>query len=252
MTEVSIVIPTRNRAKVLRRSLACAVNQTLPAVEIIVADNNSTDDTREVIESFNDSRIVHLHTAEDLPITANWIRGIQASRSEWVKIIFDDDWVENDFLEKTVAEITDDRVLIHTGGIIHNFEGDVGCCLQSVNMERPTYAMIPHQLQVNPVGALIRRSALDYGIEVMPQLDPVCVESGIGPDVVLLYAATTQPNNSWVHIPEPLAHYEGREGSLTVRTLKENPKFLYSCYRRAIDFLASLQNPSILERIDAR
>lgn len=243
MTTVSIVIPTKNRSEILKRSLACAVNQTLPAIEIIVADNNSTDDTGHVIESFDDPRIIHLRSNEDLPITANWIRGIQASQGEWVKIIYDDDWVEDNFLEKTVAQISDDRVMVHTGGIIHNFEGDIGCCVFPADSSRAAYELLMcDQLQVNPVGALIKRSALDYAIEVMPRLNPICVESGIGPDVILLYAATTKPGTSWVHIPEILAHYEGRQGSLTVKTLRENPEFLFECYGKATDLLKALHD----------
>jgi len=51
---ISILIATYNRAEVLRRTLGamCALDQTQAAVEIIIADNNSSDHTKEVIESF--------------------------------------------------------------------------------------------------------------------------------------------------------------------------------------------------------
>lgn len=239
--KVSVVIPTRNRAEILKRSLGCAVFQTRPADEIIVADNNSTDDTRAVVESFNDPRIVHLHTTEDFPITANWIRGLQAATGDWVKIIYDDDWVESTFLERTVPNAFDGRVLVHTGGIVHTFESEGLCCTFAVDNTQPAHELLKRgQLQVNPVGALIKKSAIDYAIEVMPMLDQVCIDSGIGPDVILLYAATTQLPNSWVHLPEVLAHYDGRHGSLTIRTLKENPSFLHDCYARAFGLLDRL------------
>jgi len=239
--KVSVVIPTRNRAEILRRSLGCAVFQTKPADEIIVADNNSTDNTKEVIESFNDPRIVHLHTTEDFPITANWIRGIKAASGDWVKIIYDDDWVESTFLERTVPHAFGDRMMIHTGGIVHTFESEGLCCTFAVDNTQPAHELLKRgQLQVNPVGALVKKTALDYGIEVMPMLDQVCIDSGIGPDVILLYAATTQIPNSWVHLPEVLAHYDGRHGSLTIRTLKENPTFLHDCYAKAFALLDKL------------
>jgi glycosyltransferase involved in cell wall biosynthesis len=239
--EISIVIPTRNRARVLKRALDSAVNQTLPAAEIIVADNNSTDETKEVIDSFNDSRIVHLLTDEDIPMMPNWIRGIKASRGEWVKILPDDDWIENEFLEKTAAEITDNRVMIHTGGIVHNSNGTENYDLESINSDQPFQQVFMKELKGTVLATLIKRSALDYAIEVLPELDPMCLESGLGSDLVLIAAATTQPDNSWVHIPEPLVHYECREGSVTIQVNNENPGFVNKCYQAAKSFLDTLE-----------
>src|SRR5712664_839547 len=48
----SVLMPTRNRACLLRSSLRTAVEQKFPDYEIIVSDNNSTDDTKAVIEDF--------------------------------------------------------------------------------------------------------------------------------------------------------------------------------------------------------
>lgn len=252
--KVSIVIPTKNRAEVLKRSLSSAVNQTYPADEIIVADNNSTDNTREVIESFNDNRIIHLHTNEDLEITENWIRGIDAANGEWIKILYDDDWIENNFLEKTISYIDKDKVMIHTGGIIHIFvtkhyenmqsetvNHELLNCTSEVDHTMPPHILLAQgMLQVSPVGALIKKSALDYAISIMPMLDKECFDSGIGPDIILLYAQALQKRNSWVHIPDILAHYDGRFGSLSIKTVTENPDFLHYCYAKSFHLLDKL------------
>jgi glycosyltransferase involved in cell wall biosynthesis len=244
--KISIVIPTKNRAKVLQRSLSSAVFQTNPADEIIVADNNSTDNTKEVIESFNDSRIVHLHTTEDFPITANWIRGIRAASGDWVKIIYDDDWIESTFLERTVPNAFGDRVMIHVGGTIHTFEGSSLYCTSKVDTKQTAHGLLKRgMLGVSPGGALIKKSALDYAIEIMPRLDSVCIDSGIGPDVILLYAETTKKSSSWIHIPEVLAHYDGRYGSLTIKTLKEDASFLHNCYKISFNLLDDLHKENL-------
>ena len=51
---VSIVIPTYNRAEIIGQTIESCLNQTYPKdkFEIIIADNNSTDNTREVIEDW--------------------------------------------------------------------------------------------------------------------------------------------------------------------------------------------------------
>jgi glycosyltransferase involved in cell wall biosynthesis len=249
--KISVVIPTKNRAEILKRSLGCAVSQTYPVDEIIVADNNSKDNTKEVIESFNDKRIKHLYTNKDINITKNWLRGINATKNDWIKIIYDDDWVEDTFVEKTVPLISEEKTMIHTGGTVHFFEQDIPCCVSEVDHNIPAQVLLMQGLlQVNPVGALIKKSAIKYGISVMHLLDKVCINSGIGPDVILLYAATTQNPNSWVHTPEALAHYDGRHGSLSVKTLNDNPKLLDYCYSRSFNLLDKLWLDRMSKEID--
>ena len=55
--QVSVVIPTYNRASDLNRAINFVISQTYPYWEIIVVDNNSTDNTDEVVLAFNDPRI---------------------------------------------------------------------------------------------------------------------------------------------------------------------------------------------------
>ena len=55
MIELSVIMPTRNRADYLKEALESALNQTLDksVYEIIVVDNGSTDSTRQVVEQLN-------------------------------------------------------------------------------------------------------------------------------------------------------------------------------------------------------
>jgi len=59
-TSVTVLIATYNRAEILRETLEamCRVERDKLAIEFVVIDNNSTDHTKEVVESF----------AERLPI----------------------------------------------------------------------------------------------------------------------------------------------------------------------------------------
>ena len=47
--KISVIIPTYNRSKLLNRSIRSVLNQTFQPNEIIVVDNGSTDDTREMV-----------------------------------------------------------------------------------------------------------------------------------------------------------------------------------------------------------
>jgi len=54
MIYLSVIIPTRNRANLLNKALTSLVNQTYPQqnFEVIVIDNGSTDNTKEIVESY--------------------------------------------------------------------------------------------------------------------------------------------------------------------------------------------------------
>lgn len=53
---VSIIIPTYNRAELLKRAIESALAQTYKNIQIIVVDDASEDNTPEVVQSFKDSR----------------------------------------------------------------------------------------------------------------------------------------------------------------------------------------------------
>ena len=58
--KVSVIIPPRHRAELLRLAIISALNQTFKDIEIIVSDDKSDDHTRELVNSFNDRRIKYI------------------------------------------------------------------------------------------------------------------------------------------------------------------------------------------------
>ncbi len=68
----SIVIPTRNRADTLKYTIKTILNQDFQDYEIIICNNNSVDDTEEIVKKFSDKRIKYLKSNIDLSMSDNW------------------------------------------------------------------------------------------------------------------------------------------------------------------------------------
>lgn len=58
---ISVIIPTYNRAELLKRAAQSVLAQTYKDFELIIVDDGSTDNTKEIVESLNDSRIVYVY-----------------------------------------------------------------------------------------------------------------------------------------------------------------------------------------------
>lgn len=87
----SIVVPTRERHETLRACLRTIVEQSHDDYEIIVADNASGPETREVCESFRSPKLRHIRCSEPLSMNDNWERALAAARGQWVTFLGDDD-----------------------------------------------------------------------------------------------------------------------------------------------------------------
>ena len=51
---ISVIIPTYNREKTLKKSIMSVLNQTYKNIEVIIIDDNSTDNTLDIIKSIDD------------------------------------------------------------------------------------------------------------------------------------------------------------------------------------------------------
>ena len=99
---LSVIIPTFNRAPILRRCLAQLAAQTLPAerFEVIVVDDGSSDDTAQVIAA---AGVQHERQANLGPAAAR-NRGLQRARGQWVLFLNDDALLEPQALQIHLEE----------------------------------------------------------------------------------------------------------------------------------------------------
>ncbi|HVM40362.1 MAG TPA: glycosyltransferase family A protein, partial [Acidimicrobiia bacterium] len=88
---VSVVVPTRNRAPLLQRTLAALGALRGDDIEILVSDNRSTDATRRVLRSVDDARLRVVEPPQPLGAVDHWEFAVAQARGEWVTVLGDDD-----------------------------------------------------------------------------------------------------------------------------------------------------------------
>jgi glycosyltransferase involved in cell wall biosynthesis len=91
MAQISVVIPTFNRAELLTGAIRSVLNQTFQDFEVLIVDDGSSDTTPDVVKSFDDNRIHYVrHTAPRGGAAAR-NTGIARAGGEYVAFLDDDD-----------------------------------------------------------------------------------------------------------------------------------------------------------------
>lgn len=92
LPKVAVVIPCYNREKFITETLNSALSQTYPNIEIVAVDDGSTDNSRQVIESFGDKIRVLEHSGRvNKGQSAAINLGIRSTESEYIAILDSDD-----------------------------------------------------------------------------------------------------------------------------------------------------------------
>lgn len=154
--EISVVIPTFNRASVLARALDSVLTQTRMAEEIIVVDDGSTDNSAEMVASeFPEVRLI---VQGNHGVSAARNRGIEAAAGEWLAFLDSDDEWRPEKLERQVTVLANhpDELVCHTDEI-----------------------WIRHHRRVNP-----KRKHAKFGGRIFQYCLPLCAMS---PSSILLH-----------------------------------------------------------------
>ena len=114
MCKVSVIVPNYNHAPYLRQRLDSIFNQTYQDFEVIILDDYSTDNSREIIEEYRSrpqlSHIVYNETTSGSPFK-QWAKGFDLAKGEYIWIAESDDWAEVNFLDELVSALDQDNSL---------------------------------------------------------------------------------------------------------------------------------------------
>jgi len=167
MPKVSIVIPTYNRAWLLRKAISSVLNQTYQDFEIIVVDDASTDNTIDVISALNSKRIKYIRHEYNKGEAEARNTGILNTNGQYIAFLDDDDeWLPKK-LELQVKKIENSPQktgLIYTSIIRYYYkENKLIKKHQSITLHKgETYHILMKQNIIGtPSCVLIRRKCIE-------------------------------------------------------------------------------------------
>ena len=123
MPKVSVIIPTYNCAQYIAEAIESVLNQTFKDFEVIVIDDGSTDNTKQVVELFGDKISYYYQENHGVSVARN--NGISSSSGDYVSFLDSDNkWLPN-LLSESVPILEEDSTvgIVHSGKIRINENG---------------------------------------------------------------------------------------------------------------------------------
>lgn len=104
---ITVGLTTYNRLEMLKKALTSLRNQTYKNIEIIIADNHSTDGTEEYCRecAAKDERIRYYRHDENIGIYNNGKFLAEQAKTKYALFICDDDWISENYIEEAVELI---------------------------------------------------------------------------------------------------------------------------------------------------
>lgn len=226
---VSILIPVYNRENLIEETVQSALSQTYKNIEIIVVDNQSTDKTWEVLQRLasQDVRIKIFQNETNIGPVRNWKRCIDEANGEYGKILWSDDLIAPEFLEKTVSYLENEDVgFVFTGTeifvdgtdkkIAHAFVGNTGIYETNIYING---VLFEGNYPVSPGCALFRLKDLKNNllVDIPNKVNSDFSMHAIGNDL-LIFLLTSSQYKKFAFVNEKLAFFRAHEGSISIQS----------------------------------
>lgn len=121
---VSVIIPTYNRAHLIKDAIDSVLNQTYNNFELLIIDDYSEDKTAEVVQGYKDSRIKYLTNKKSKGAQGARNTGLYAANGEWVALLDSDDvWMPTKLEKQTDYIKKSDKFLVglSSGNVKYDF-----------------------------------------------------------------------------------------------------------------------------------
>lgn len=111
---ISICIPVYNGQHYLKECLDSCLSQQYEHYELVICDDGSQDESVSIVSAYAQQykRIKHFKNEKNLGLVGNWNRCLELAEGEWIKFVFQDDYITKDCLKEFAAAIRPTSVLL--------------------------------------------------------------------------------------------------------------------------------------------
>lgn len=224
---VSILIPVYNRENLIAETIQSAISQSYKNIEIIIVDNASTDNTWNIVSSFleQDARIKAYKNESNIGPVRNWLRCVEEASGVFGKILWSDDLISPDFIEKTLALFNKDVGFVYTGANTFNDNSYYDCSTHYLLSKTGLYsstvyiekALFGGGIPVSPGCAIFRLEDIKKNllIQIPNKINSDFSSHAIGNDLLLFLLVANQ-YEYFGHIAEPLSFFRAHNESISI------------------------------------
>lgn len=242
---VSIIIPVYNRYNIILDTVESALAQTYPNIEIIICDNCSTDGTYQLlVEKYQNNPKVSLYQNEKNggPVY-NWQQCLKKANGEYLKILWSDDLISEDFVYKCVNVMEENKSIgfVYSSSFVFLDElPEAGMVVHSLGEKDSIFhkdvfyqTQFSHSVQtpVSPGCAMFRKKDVIIMSDIPNNLGVSSSMNGAGIDLLIFLLALTK-YDCFYYIATPMSYFRNHKGSITMTNnlLKEyNVAKAYFC-----------------------
>jgi len=252
MFNISVIIPTHNRAGLVQNAIESVLRQTCPVHEIIVVDDGSRDETRAVVSKYENSLPVSTMAVryifqEQQGVAAARNTGIENSTGDWIAFLDSDDiWLPeklewqtralNKFAPVSAACATDSRYVNNTRLTRTAFEEIAAPCEHQIGVY-PEFA----RRVASPIFHGVYLGALLVRAELVRSLGGFHAPLTVNEDTDFLFKLSRHTSLCYVNIPlHVIDRTPNRDVGLTELRVKESyrlrmAQYMYEKWLREYD-----------------
>ena len=222
---VSVIVPCYNDGAYLEQAITSALAQTMPALEVLVVDDGSTDAaTKEVLSRQSDSRVRVLHTPHVGPAQAR-NAAIREAHGRYILPLDADDWIESEYLSSAAA-VLDSRPEV---GIVY-------CQAELFGEKTGPWLLPPFQMDTFLLDNCIFITSM-FRREDWEDVGGFCADFQYGLEDYDFWLSLVEHGRQVVQLPESYFHYRIKPASRSrlmidnVRHTQETYALLYQRHR---------------------
>ena len=206
MFTISVAIASFNGAKYIAAQLDSILNQTVKVTEIVICDDNSTDETRDILQSYDEKYpgiFKIFRNEKNLGCSVNFEKALSLCSGEIIFLADQDDLWKADKVEKMLAPFADPKILgVYSDSLVVNSQlGSLNCTHLQLRGYSP--ARLPGMAQAETFIRRVPPAAHDMAIRrsTLKQLLPFPKLKNVHDSFIGLVIAA---QNGWAVIPETL------------------------------------------------